>query len=109
MTRTQTTNTQRTRAIARMLHRLALSGALLVLAGGPAAAHTSPGLNSARPSARVTSAQAQTTLIRETVIKQTHSNPALPIALSAAALAVALAVGAYTLARRRRDRAARGV
>jgi hypothetical protein len=81
--------------------RLALVAAALALA--PAAAVAQParsGSPQSAASALAASVTAPTTVVKETVVKPSNDDPALPIVLSATALAVALAAGAHTLVRR---------
>jgi hypothetical protein len=107
MTRTQTTNTQRSRRIAGMLRWLALFGVLLVAAAAPAAPRLRPNFRpQTATTGQVAGAPAPPTVVKETVIKRTDDHPALPIVLSAAALALALAAAAYTLAHRDQRRGA---
>jgi hypothetical protein len=80
---------------------LAVVAAALVLA--PAAAVAQPargGPPQSTASGQAASATAPTTVVKETVVKPANHDPALPIVLSATALAVALAAGAHTLVRR---------
>jgi hypothetical protein len=97
------TDTHRKPRIAVLRRGLALGGALLASTATPAEAATRLAPNHSPQSAttaQATSARAPTTVIKETVVKSTNSNPTLPITLSAAALAVALAAAAHTFSRR---------
>lgn len=100
MSSSPATDTHRSPRIGALGYGLALAGVLIALTSTPAAARSHP--NRPAPSAtsgQAASAPAPTTVVRETVVKSTNSHPALPIALSAAALAVALGAAAHTLVR----------
>ena len=106
MRRTETTTTQRSPRTGALLRRLAIAGALLALAAAPAAA----GTNHERSPAPATgqTGSAPTTIVKETEVKRTNSHPALPIAISGAALAIALATAAHTIARGAPNRSTAG-
>jgi hypothetical protein len=89
-----------------LLRRLGLAGVLIALAATPATAIPKPNRpTQSATSGQTASAPVPTTVVRETVVKSTNSHPALPIALSAAALAVALGAAAHTLIRHNHTRA----
>jgi hypothetical protein len=94
-------NSRRSPRIGTLRGSAAVLAAALALA--PAAAVARPARGDppqSRASALGASATAPTTVVRETVVKRSNYDPTLPIVLSAAALAVALAAGAHTLVRR---------
>jgi len=94
-------NSARSPRIGTLRSGLALAAAALALAAAPAAARpmrADPPLSTT--SRQVTSAIAPTTVVKETVVKPANHDQALPIVLSATALAVALAAGTHTLVRR---------
>lgn len=101
MPRNSNINVRRSSRIGTLRGALALLAAALALA--PAAAVARP-VRADPPqstaSALVASATAPTTVVKETVVRPSNDDPALPIVLSATALAVALAAGAHTLVRR---------
>jgi hypothetical protein len=108
MSRNPSADSHRRPGIGAVLLGLALT-ALLALTVAPASARHGE-LNApiqAAATGQTTSGAAPTTVLKETVVKHTNSDPALPIVLSAAALAVALGAAALTLARRTVDRSTR--
>jgi hypothetical protein len=101
MWRNSDINFERRRRIGKLRSGLALAAAALALAAAPAAARPTSGAPpESAASGQAVSTIAPTTVVKETVVKPVNHDPALPIVLSATALAVALAAGAYTVIRR---------